>query len=177
MCKRFIPFAHAKNVYEIELDFFRYLGVKYIFLDLDNTLDSYRAMKPNQRSIELINSLRNMGITPIIISNNRGPRVRGYAEALNVECIYSTGKPFPFRIRKLIKDKNLNRNEVIMVGDQMITDVCCGNGAKIRVILTDKLVKEDQFTTHINRFFERPYRSYCMKHNKLTDWRQIYGKS
>ena len=76
-----------------------------------------------------------------------------------------------------LKQKGIDPNDVIMVGDQMITDVCCGNGAKIKVILTDKLVKEDQFTTHFNRFFERPFRNWCMKHGKLIDWRIRYGKS
>ena len=177
MCKRFIPFAHAKNVYEIDLDFFKFLNVKHIFIDLDNTLDSYRLMTPSERSVNLISSLKKMGIEVIIISNNRGPRVKGYAKKLDVECLHSTGKPFSFKIKKLIKDKNINKDEVIMIGDQMITDVSCGNGAKIKVILTDKLVKEDQFTTRFNRFFERPFRSYCMKHNKLTDWRSIYGQN
>ena len=177
MCKRFIPYAHAKNIYEIDIDFFKFLNAKYLFMDLDNTLDSYRSMTPREDAVKLINSLRENGITPIILSNNRGPRVRGYAEKLDVECMHSVGKPFPFRIRKLLKQKGIDPNDVIMVGDQMITDVCCGNGAKIKVILTDKLVKEDQFTTHFNRFFERPYRSYCMKHGKLIDWRIRYGNS
>ena len=177
MCKRFIPYAHAKNIYEVDIDFFKFLGAKYLFLDLDNTLDSYRSMIPNERSVNFIKSLKENGITPIILSNNRGKRVKGYAEKLDIECIHSVGKPFPFRIKRLIKRKGIDPNEIIMVGDQMITDVCSGNGAKIKVILTDKLVKEDQFTTHFNRFFERPYRSYCKKHGKLIDWRIRYGKS
>ena len=36
MCKRFIPYAHAKNIYEVDIDFFKFLGAKYLFLDLDN---------------------------------------------------------------------------------------------------------------------------------------------
>ena len=176
MCKRLIPFAHAKSVYEIDVGFYKKLGIKHILVDLDNTLDSYRSMTPNERSINLIKTLRENDIEVIIISNNRGPRVRGYANKLGVEYLHSTGKPFSFKIKKLIKEKNLNKDEILMIGDQMITDVSCGNGAKIKVVLTDKIVKEDQFTTHFNRFFERPYRSYCMKHNKLTDWRTIYGQ-
>ena len=177
MCKRFIPYAHAKNLYEIDIDFFVFLGAKYLFLDLDNTLDSYRSMVPNETTINYINNLKDKGITPIILSNNRGERVRGYSEKLGVECKHSVGKPFSVNVKKLLKQRGIDKNEVIMVGDQMITDVCCGNGAKIKVILTDKLVKEDQITTRFNRFFERPFRSYCMKHGKLIDWRIRYGKS
>ena len=59
----------------------------------------------------------------------------------------------------------------MLVGDQMMTDVLAGKGAHIKVVLTEKIVKEDQWTTHINRVFERPIRKYHRKRNNLIDWR------
>ena len=172
-----MPTCHAKNIYEIDLDFFKSLNIKYLFVDLDNTLDSYRSLSPNQRAISFIKGIEGLGITPLIISNNHGDRVKNYAKALNLNCLYSTRKPFSYKIKRLLKEKNITPDEVLMVGDQMITDVSAANGAKIKVVLTDKLVKEDQWSTHINRFFERPIRSYCNKHHKFKDWRECYGKN
>ena len=51
MFKKFIPFAHAKSIYEIDPEFFKKQGVKTLFIDLDNTLDSYRAFHPKQETI------------------------------------------------------------------------------------------------------------------------------
>lgn len=173
MFKSFIPFAHATSLFEIDIEFFKKNGIKTLFIDLDNTLDSYRTKIPTERAKEMISNISKSGIEPIIISNNRGKRVKMYADALHVEYVNSAGKPFPFRINKAIKKRNLSKDEVMLVGDQIITDVLAGKNAHIRVILTEKIVKEDQPTTRINRLFDRPIRKYHRKRGHLVDWRNL----
>ena len=171
MFKSFIPFAHAQSIYEIEVDFFLKNGVKTLFIDLDNTLDSYRATEPQERTIVLIKKLRDAGINPVIISNNRARRVCIYADKLGVEYLASARKPFSKKIKAEIARRGLTNNEVMLVGDQMMTDVLAAHGAKIRVVLTEKVVKEDQWTTHINRLMDRPIRRYHRRKGNLVDWR------
>lgn len=171
MFKRFIPFAHAQSIYEIDFEFFKRNGVKTLFVDLDNTLDSYKAKEPKERTINLVKGLRNAGITPVIISNNKAHRVCGYADKLGVEYLPSARKPFFKKIKAEIARRNLKNDDVMLVGDQMMTDVLAAHGAKIRVVLTEKVVKEDQWTTHINRILDRPIRRYHRKRNNLIDWR------
>lgn len=175
MFKKFIPFATAKNIYEIPIEFYKKLGIKTLMMDLDNTLDSYKLFKPTEKAVKLIEDLKKNNITPIVVSNNRGKRVSSYANALNVEYVNSARKPFSFKLRKIIKIKNLNLDELLFVGDQMMTDVLATRGAGVRIILTEKLVKEDQWTTHINRIFGKRIRRYLAKRNKLRDWREVYG--
>ena len=177
MKNKYIPFAVAKSIYEIDIDFFKQQNVKVLMMDLDNTLDSYRLYHPTERAVELIKKIREADILPIIISNNRGKRVGTYANDLGVEYIHSAAKPFGFRIKKSIKSHGWNPDEVMFVGDQMVTDVAAAKRAGIRVILTDKIVKEDQWTTHFNRIFGRRIRKYHAKRGNLIDWRTIYGKS
>ena len=171
MFKSFIPFAHAQSIYEIDPEFFKRNGVKTLFIDLDNTLDSYKARAPQERTINLVNKIKETGVIPVIISNNRPERVSGYAEALGIEFLASARKPFSTRIKKELAKRNLANEEVMLVGDQMMTDVQAARGAKIRVVLTEKIVKEDQWTTHINRIFDRPIRRYHRKRGNLIDWR------
>ena len=140
-------------------------------MDLDNTLDSYKARTPKQNTIDYVKGLIDNGITPIIISNNKAKRVCGYANGLGVEFLPSARKPFSKKIVKEIEKRGLKREDVMLVGDQMMTDVLAARGAKIRVVLTEKLVKEDQWTTHINRILDRPIRKYHRKHNNLINWR------
>ena len=177
MFKRFIPFAVAKNIYEIPVEFYKKLGIDTLMMDLDNTLDSYKLFKPTEKAIKLIADLKSNGITPIVVSNNRGKRVSSYANALNVKYVNSARKPFSFKLNKVIKISNLNREKLLFVGDQMMTDVLACRGAHVRMILTEKLVKEDQWTTHINRIFGNRIRHYLKKRNKLRDWREVYGTS
>ncbi len=171
MFKRFIPFAHSQSIYEIEPEFYKRNNVKVLFMDLDNTLDSYKARVPQERTLELVKRIKEAGINPVIISNNKAKRVSGYANLLGVEFLSSAHKPFSRRIKKEIARRGLTNEDVMLVGDQMMTDVLAAHGAKIKVVLTEKVVKEDQWTTHINRIFDRPIRKYHRKRNNLVDWR------
>ena len=176
MFARFIPFAHAQSIYEIPVDFFIKNNVSFLLIDLDNTLDSYRLYEPTERAVKLIDELRKAGITPIVVSNNTGKRVSSYANALGLEYISSARKPFSGRLKKFLKEKNISTEQAMFVGDQLITDVLAAKGAHLRVVLTEKIVKEDQFTTHFNRLLDRPIRRHLRKKGKLPDWRTKYGQ-
>ena len=176
MFKRFIPFAHANSIYEIPVDFYQQNGVTLLLIDLDNTLDSYRLYTPTDRAVTLIDNLRKANITPVIISNNRGKRVSSYANALGLEYIHSARKPFSTRIKKFLKERGVPLENIMFVGDQLVTDVLAAKGAGLRIVLTEKIVKEDQFTTHFNRLIDRPIRRYLRKKGKLPDWRTKYGQ-
>ena len=177
MKNKYVPFAVAKSIYEIDVDFFVQQKVKVLLMDLDNTLDSYRLYHPTERAYELVKKIQDVGIIPVIVSNNRGKRVSTYANDLKLIYINSAAKPFGFRIRKFLKEHNWNPEDVMLVGDQMITDVAAAKRVGIRVVLTEKIVKEDQWTTRFNRIFGRRIRKYHEKKGNLIDWRTIYGKS
>ena len=108
MFKRFIPFAHAQSIYEIHVDFYSKNNVTTLLIDLDNTLDSYRLYEPTERAVQLIEDIKKAGITPVVVSNNRGKRVGTYANALGVEYINSARKPFSGRLKKFLKGKDRN---------------------------------------------------------------------
>ena len=173
MLKRFIPFAHAQSIFEIDLSFYQKLGIKYVFVDLDNTLDSYKQATPLAKAKKLKEDLECIGIELIIVSNNTGKRVTKYSSELGVKHWSSLAKPFAFRITKIMKRLGINKDEVIMIGDQIVTDISCANGAKIKSVLTEKLVPEDQPTTRFNRLFDNPLRRKLKRKNLLKDWRQI----
>ena len=173
MLKRFIPFAHAESIYEIDLSFYKKIGIKYVFADLDNTLDSYKQATPLEKAKELKSKLEKEGIELIIVSNNTGARVQKYSKELGVRHFSSLAKPFSSKLKKIMKRSNIKPDEVVMIGDQIVTDISCANGAKVKSVLTEKLVKEDQPTTRFNRLFDNPLRKKLRRKNLLKDWRQI----
>ena len=177
MKNKYVPFAVANSIYEIDVGFFKQQGVKVLLIDLDNTLDSYKLYHPNQRAYDLVEKFQKEGITVVIVSNNRGKRVSTYANDLKLPYINSAAKPFGFRIKKYIKEHGWSLEETMLVGDQMVTDVAAAKAVGIRVILTDKIVKEDQWTTRFNRIFGNRIRKYHQKKGNLIDWREKYGKS
>ena len=176
MFKRFIPFAHAQSIYEIPVDFYKKQGVSVLLIDLDNTLDSYRLSLPTEKAVSLIKSLKETGLNVVVVSNNRGKRVKTYAHAIECVCVNSARKPFAFKIKRFLRENNYHPEETMLVGDQLMTDVLAAKGAHIRVVLTEKIVKEDQFTTHFNRLLDRPIRKHLRKKGNLPDWRTNYGQ-
>jgi len=175
MCKRKL-FAHAKTIYEITPDFYISNNVKTIFVDLDNTLDSYKLYHPKDQARKYVKMLHENNINIIIISNNRGKRVSTYANDLGIPYMANSGKPFGNRINKFIRAQNLNKDEIIFIGDQMVTDIGAANRVGIKAILTDKIVNEDQWTTHFNRILGRILRKKAIKKGQMIDWRERYGK-
>jgi len=171
MNRRFIPYCVAKSVYDIDPGFFKKNGVATVFIDLDNTLDPYNQPLPSQRAKDLKLVYEALGIELILVSNNTSKRVAKYAGALATRYIGSLGKPFSFKLRKYIAKFDIDTSKTMMIGDQIMTDVGCGNGAGVRTILTERLVDDDQWTTRFNRFFDRHRLRKMQKLSLLTDWR------
>ena len=64
-------------------------------------------------------------------------------------------KPFTWGIDRALKEFHFEKNEVVMVGDQLMTDIRAAHRAGIRSILVKPLVEHDSFKTQINRARER----------------------
>lgn len=170
--KLYTPFAHAKNIFEIPLDFYKKYNIKYIFCDLDNTLDAFDQAVPTEKVYEFKRNLENEGIELIVISNNSKKRVEKYSNELGCRYIYRSGKPFIGKTKRFVKENNINLNEVIAVGDQVFTDVVYANKLKILNILCDNLVNRDQKVTQFNKFFDKNIRKKLIKKGEMIDWRE-----
>ena len=167
--KKFIPTWHAENIYQIEIDFYLKNNIKFVFSDLDNTLDAYDVLSPSDNAKQLVNKMHGNGIELIIISNNHSDRVKNYSNDLGVKCLYSAHKPFKKRLLKFLKINEINISNAIIIGDQTVTDIRCANNCKIKSILVDKLVERDQKTTKFNRFFDKRIRKSLKNKNLLNE--------
>ena len=173
MLKVFIPFALAKNVYEIDIDFYKKIGVDTMICDLDNTLEAFYTLHPSEKAVEFINKLKENNIRVIIISNNKKKRVEPYSKDLNCDFMYSTRKPLIYKGKKFIKKFNIIPEKTIYIGDQVFTDVVFANRLRVRSILCDNLVERDQFFTKFNKFFDKFFRKKMKKKKLVSNWEEI----
>ncbi|MCD8204181.1 MAG: HAD hydrolase-like protein [Coprobacillus sp.] len=171
---KYIPTYTAESVFEIAPAFLVSKGYKAIFIDLDNTLDNCRDSEPAPRVGELLTSLKRAGLTPYITSNNSGRRVKKYAKGLDVVYTYRLMKPFKRRFEKFITSQNLNKNDIVIVGDQIYTDIEVASKLHIDSILTTPIRKGDQIFTIINRKRDTKARKILESENKLRDWREVW---
>ena len=173
MRRRNIPFALANDIFEIAPEFYASLGVKVLFVDLDNTLDPYTVSEPTERTLAWKKSMDEAGIRVVILSNNSGKRVHHYASLLGVDCRCFMKKPFSGPLKKVMAEEHLSKDEVLLVGDQIQTDVLAGNGAGIRVILTEPLDLTEPPWTKFNRIFDRPKRKKIKARHLAPSWKEV----
>ena len=102
-----------------------------------------------------LHDLRDGGIRVIVVSNNSPKRVKRAVEKFDIDYEAWSLKPFTFGIDRALKRFHYEKNEVVMVGDQLMTDIRAAHRAGIRSILVKPLVEHDSIKTQINRARER----------------------
>jgi len=173
MNRRNIPFALGNSIFEIPPEFYLRLGVKAVLVDLDNTLDPYTVSDPTDKPIEWKKRLMEKGLRIVILSNNSGKRVKRYAGELGVECRCFMRKPFAGPLKRFLKEEGLQPEEVILVGDQIQTDVRAANGAGVRCILTSPLNPTEPPWTKFNRLFDRLKRKKIIEGRLAPKWEEL----
>ena len=153
MISKFIPYMYQKDIYSIDYDKLKKEKIKCLLFDLDNTISPAREIVLDKKIKELFNKLKKDFIV-VLFSNNKKSRVNAFASFYETEYLHMSVKPLPFSYKKILKKYNLNKDEVIAVGDQLITDIFGGNLFKIKTILVDPVSKEDEKITFLNRKLE-----------------------
>lgn len=170
MMKKLIPTFKSNNIFNVDFVKLKELGYKTLFIDLDNTLDSPYVYSPDSKVFSLIERLKDLNFNIYIVSNNKQERVERYVKDLNVNYMYDVKKPFVKRIRKFIKENNIDLSHAISIGDQVMTDVLLANKLKISVILLNPLTIKDEPITFIPRLLDKHFRK---KINKLDITKEI----
>ncbi|MGE7919543.1 YqeG family HAD IIIA-type phosphatase [Viridibacillus sp. NPDC093762] len=163
-----MPKEFVTSIYEITPDKLKQLGVRGIITDLDNTLVEWDRPDATEKLIEWLKIIREAGIQVMIVSNNKELRVKAFADPLELPYIFNARKPMGNAFKRALKRLNMQRHEVVMVGDQMLTDVLGGNRLRIHTILVKPVALSDGFVTRFNRMVERRVFNYLKKHGVKT---------
>lgn len=169
MLKSFQPTWQIRSITKITPSQWKKEGIQTILTDLDNTLVSWKEPLPTQELKDWIHYLQSEGIQIIIISNNNKERVQLVAQELGVDYISRALKPLPTGILKAIHRYHLNKEEVVMVGDQLMTDIQAAHLAGVRSILVQPLVNTDSKATKFNRLMENKVKQKLQAAN-LWHW-------
>ncbi len=158
---------HVQSIYLIPDEFFLENEVKTLVVDLDNTLDSAYTNEPRKEAFELRDRLKKLGIQFLIVSNNHEKRVKPYCEILGVEYLADSNKYFKGKILRWLNSKNVDLSHTLFVGDQLFTDRIYVNKLHGQLILTEPLVKQDQFFTRFVRWYDKILRAKWLKKGLL----------
>ena len=123
-------------------------------LDLDNTLIDGDT-KYNDKIKKWIKELKRKGIKMYILSNSISTsKVKTIAHKLGLQYYYKAGKPFLKGFNYILEKEKISKQNAIMIGDQVFTDVWGGNRFGIKTILVKPIGKKESILTKVKRPFE-----------------------
>lgn len=150
----FIPKMYKKSIYEIDYKKLKEKGYKLIIFDLDNTIGSIKEEKCSIKTAEFLNNL-NREIKIVVASNSFHERVSKFCSNLECEYFSLSLKPTSRVLRKIKKKYKINYKEMVIIGDQIVTDIFVGNRFGLFTILVDPIKNIDFTITSFNRKLER----------------------
>lgn len=171
MFSNYKPTWMVEAVYKITPAQLKKLGIKAVLTDLDNTLIAWNNPDGTEELFTWILEMRNAGIPVVVVSNNNSERVARAVKKFELLYVARALKPLPVGINKAKKMLDLADEEIIMIGDQIMTDIRGANNAGIRSVLVKPIIETDSWKTKFNRFWERKIMSYLVKKHPDMDWR------
>ncbi|MFD0048263.1 YqeG family HAD IIIA-type phosphatase [Actinomycetes bacterium NPDC127524] len=169
MLEIFLPSEHVKSIFDITPEQLKEKGIKGIITDLDNTLVEWDRPTATPKLIKWFDNMRDHGILVTIVSNNKENRVRAFSDPLHIPFIFQARKPMRRAFSRAIASMGLKREETVVIGDQLLTDVLGGNRGGFHTILVVPVASNDGFATKLNRKIERRILAF-FKRKGMIEW-------
>ncbi|MDQ6933301.1 MAG: YqeG family HAD IIIA-type phosphatase [Candidatus Eremiobacteraeota bacterium] len=149
------PDRFAPRLCDVSLQELCERGYRGLIVDLDNTLVAYRGAEVIEDHLTWIAEAHERGFRVVMLSNNFSDRVTRIAQRLNVLSVPNALKPLPFGFARALRALKLPRSQVLVVGDQLFTDVLGAKFFGLHTILTEPIEPHDFAITRVFRFLER----------------------
>ncbi len=149
----FKPTMYKKNIFEIDYQKLKDMGITCLIFDLDNTLGLIENERCPLKTKKLLKSLQDDFLI-LISSNNTKRRITPYLKDLGIGGVSFSLKPSTIGLSKIKNEYNLKKKEMAMIGDQIVTDILSGNRFNITTVLVDPLGEKDLKITGLNRKLE-----------------------
>jgi len=169
--KLFLPNEFVTSVFEITPEKLKRLGIRGLITDLDNTLIEWNRKDATEEVAKWMRMMQEAGIQIVIASNNSEARVKRFAEPLNLPYVYRAKKPLGQAYKAALKKLQLNKKEVAMIGDQLLTDILGAKRLNLYTFLVRPVAESDGFVTRFNRFFERRLFN-VLRRKGITMWEE-----
>ena len=132
--KKYYPSEYAEDVFSIDYAELYRRGCRAILFDIDNTLVAHGADSTEEVD-ELFRHIHSIGLKTLLLSNNNKKRIERFNQNIHTTYLEEAGKPDPSCYLKAVEMLGVTREETIVVGDQLFTDIYGANRAGIASIL------------------------------------------
>lgn len=131
-------------------------GIRLILMDMDNTLIDSKCNYSKELR-KWIKNIKSKGIILYIVSNSYSQKkLKKVSKELGLKYLYKAFKPSRRGIRKVCDQfPEISKKEIMMVGDQLFTDIWAGNRYNINTVLVERINKKETWISKIKRPLEK----------------------
>ncbi|GCF92324.1 haloacid dehalogenase [Enterococcus florum] len=172
MLESYKPTWMVEAIYQITPAQLEAHGIKAVLTDLDNTLIAWDNPDGTAELLAWLKEMSAAKIPVVVVSNNKSSRVARAVKLFELDYVSRAMKPFSAGIKHAQRTLELPKEQIVMIGDQIMTDIRGANAAGIRSILVQPIVDTDNWNTRINRFFERRVMTYLLKKHPDMIWKR-----
>ena len=155
MIENYKPTYILEAVYYLTPQMLKEKGIKAVLVDLDNTLIAWNNPLGTPQMRTWLEEMKRAKIPVMVVSNNKYPRIKKAVEPFGIDFVSRAIKPFTRGMNIAKKRLDLKPEELVMVGDQLMTDIRAANRAGIPSILVKPLIESDAWITKFNRAREK----------------------
>lgn len=124
-----------------------------LLIDVDNTLLAPKSLKIDPQAQDWLKTMAK-DHELLLCTNNFTKRQFNVGLDMNLPILMRSFKPFPFRVKAYLKKQGAELNSVIVVGDQVITDVLLAIWLKRPYVLIKPMDIDAHWITRMFRILE-----------------------
>ena len=160
------PQFDFRRIQEIPTSCFVQHGIRALLLDVDNTLTGDNSQEVKPEVAEWLARQQQAGLRLFVISNNREARVAPFAGRLGLGYIAEAEKPKTRVVLAKMKEFGVSPQQTALIGDQLFTDILCGNLCGCMTILVEPYAPEGYGLYRIKRPLEKPFLRLYRRRNQ-----------
>ncbi len=141
------PDAYYLNIYDIDYNNLKENQIDTLLFDVDNTIAKVDDLNLPKDTKKLFDELKSRGFKIMLVSNNHPQRVIPIAQALNIPMLADAGKPTKAAYNQALNIIKSGKENVVAVGDQLLSDIVGAKKYGIKAILVDPLSEENNIQT------------------------------
>lgn len=152
------PDFNLKNIYEIDLEALKSIGIKAIFFDLDSTIMVSKSGEYHEKTEKWLAEVDKDFFIAVISNNKKCEYLEQVQSISNFQIIGNAKKPSPNAMKKLLSKICIKPHEVVIVGDRPLTDILAGKLLGAKTILVGSINAENEgLIVRFVRWLERRF--------------------
>ena len=136
------PDYDVKNIFSIDLEELKNLGINALLFDLDSTVMGSKTGYYTEETINWLNKVRKDFFIGVVSNNYNPAYMEKVQSCTDFPIVFEAHKPDIKVAKKFMDENKLKSETTCFVGDRPLTDILCGQRLGCKTILVDSITAD-----------------------------------